>query len=170
MISPRFVFDNLSFSLESLDKWERLIIADALEPESFQDGQVVVQQVRARILNFVVWFFVELCLQGDQGDEFFIIMEGKAIVTQCPVEGEERKEVNVLIINFPFHFLTRLVNSDPRTTLGRSLCWMKGRELLRWPPKDLSSVSSWTVPGDRINNRELHHRNWRRKNLDRKLG
>ena len=51
MISPRFVFDNLSFSLESLDKWERLIIADALEPESFQDGQVVVQQVRARILN-----------------------------------------------------------------------------------------------------------------------
>ena len=114
--------------------------------------------------------FVALCLQGDQGDEFFIIMEGKAIVTQCPAEGEETKEVNVLIINFHSHFLTRLVNSDPRTTLGRSLCWMKGRELLRWPPKDLSSVSSWTVPGDRINNRELHHRNWRRKNLDCKLG
>ena len=114
--------------------------------------------------------FVELCSQGDQGDEFFIIMEGKAIVTQCPAEGEETKEVNVLIINFHSHFLTRLVNSDPRTTLGRSLCWMKGRELLRWPPKDLSSVSSWTVPGDRINNRELHHRNWRRKKLDCKLG
>ena len=60
MISPRFVFDNLSFSLESLDKWERLIIADALEPESFQDGQVVVQQVRARILNFVVWFLLNI--------------------------------------------------------------------------------------------------------------
>ena len=30
---------------ECLDKWERLIIADALEPEAFQDGQVVVQQV-----------------------------------------------------------------------------------------------------------------------------
>ena len=66
--------------------------------------------------------FVELCLQGDQGDEFFIIMEGKAIVTQCPAEGEETKEVKVLILNFPSHFLTRLVNSDPRTTLGRSLC------------------------------------------------
>ena len=66
--------------------------------------------------------FVELCLQGDQGDEFFIIMEGKAIVTQCPAEGEETKEVNVLILNFHSHFLTRLVNSDPRTTLGRSLC------------------------------------------------
>ena len=60
MISPRFVFDNLPFSLESLDKWERLIIADALEPESFQDGQVVVQQVRAKILNFVVWFLLNI--------------------------------------------------------------------------------------------------------------
>ena len=38
---------NFCFNLfpECLDKWERLIIADALEPEAFQDGQVVVQQV-----------------------------------------------------------------------------------------------------------------------------
>ena len=38
---------NFCFNLfpECLDKWERLIIADALESEAFQDGQVVVQQV-----------------------------------------------------------------------------------------------------------------------------
>ena len=34
-----------------------------------------------------------LCLQGDHGDEFFIIMEGFASVTQCPAEGEATKEV-----------------------------------------------------------------------------
>ena len=31
--------------------------------------------------------------QGDHGDEFYIIMEGAASVTQCPEEGEETKEV-----------------------------------------------------------------------------
>ena len=41
---------------ESLDQWERLIIADALEPEAFQDGQVVVQQVSLFFL-FVVCCF-----------------------------------------------------------------------------------------------------------------
>ena len=38
----------------------------------------------------------EVCLQGDQGDEFFIIMEGLAIVTQCPADGEQTKEVKDL--------------------------------------------------------------------------
>ena len=32
--------------------------------------------------------------KGDQGDEFFIIMEGLASVTQCPAEGEQTKEVD----------------------------------------------------------------------------
>ena len=35
----------------------------------------------------------ECVYQGDQGDEFFIIMEGLATVTQCPSEGEQTKEV-----------------------------------------------------------------------------
>ena len=42
--------------LESLDKWERLTVADALEPCQFKDGEVVVQQ-------------------GAEGDDFFIIIE-----------------------------------------------------------------------------------------------
>jgi len=80
--------------LECLDQWERLIIADALEPENFQDGEVVVQQ-------------------GDQGDEFFIIMEGLAIVTQCPAEGEQTKEVGKLGPSDYFGEIA-LMNERPR--------------------------------------------------------
>ena len=42
--------------LESLDKWERLTVADALEPVQFDDGQCIVKQ-------------------GDSGEDFFIIVE-----------------------------------------------------------------------------------------------
>ncbi len=42
--------------LESLDTWERATVADALEPVNFPAGQVVIKQ-------------------GDEGDEFFIIIE-----------------------------------------------------------------------------------------------
>lgn len=53
---------NVTFSItspsptESLDKWERLTVADALEPVQFEDGQKIV-------------------VQGEPGDEFFIILE-----------------------------------------------------------------------------------------------
>ena len=42
--------------LETLDEWERLTVADSLEPVQFEDGEVVVKQ-------------------GDPGDDFFIIVE-----------------------------------------------------------------------------------------------
>lgn len=54
--SKRNAFDSC-FS-ESLDKWERLTVADALEPVQFEDGQKIV-------------------VQGEPGDEFFIILEVK---------------------------------------------------------------------------------------------
>lgn len=41
---------------ENLDKWERLTIADSLEPVQFEDGQEIVRQ-------------------GEPGDDFFIILE-----------------------------------------------------------------------------------------------
>ena len=41
---------------ESLDKWERLTVADALEPCTFQEGDNIVTQ-------------------GEPGEEFFIIAE-----------------------------------------------------------------------------------------------
>ncbi|VDP77973.1 unnamed protein product [Echinostoma caproni] len=43
--------------LDNLDQWERLTVADALEPVRFEDGEVVVRQ-------------------GEAGDDFFIITEG----------------------------------------------------------------------------------------------
>lgn len=42
--------------LENLDKWERLTVADALEPCNFQDGDNVVTQ-------------------GEPGEDFYIIVE-----------------------------------------------------------------------------------------------
>ena len=51
--------------LESLDKWERLTVCDALEPCTFEDGEEIVRQ-------------------GDSGDEFFIIVEvRKFLSTGC---------------------------------------------------------------------------------------
>lgn len=44
--------------LSSLDPWERLTVADALESVSYNDGDVVVRQ-------------------GQHGDDFFIIVEGQ---------------------------------------------------------------------------------------------
>uniref|UniRef100_A0A8P0NY15 cAMP-dependent protein kinase type I-alpha regulatory subunit n=1 Tax=Canis lupus familiaris TaxID=9615 RepID=A0A8P0NY15_CANLF len=63
--------------LESLDKWERLTVADALEPVQFEDGQKIV-------------------VQGEPGDEFFIILEGSAAVLQRRSENEEFVEVGRL--------------------------------------------------------------------------
>lgn len=48
---------------ESLDKWERLTVADALEPVQFEDGEKIV-------------------VQGEPGDDFFIITEVRLIFGQ----------------------------------------------------------------------------------------
>lgn len=45
---------NFCVTVESLDEWERLSVADALEPMQFNDGDVIVEQ-------------------GMPGDDFFII-------------------------------------------------------------------------------------------------
>ena len=42
----------------NLDQWERLTVADALEPVQFADGDSIVEQ-------------------GEKGNDFFIIVEGK---------------------------------------------------------------------------------------------
>lgn len=63
--------------LESLDKWERLTVADALEPVGFDDGDTIVRQ-------------------GEPGDDFYIIVEGTALVLQRRAEGEEPAEVGRL--------------------------------------------------------------------------
>ena len=62
---------------ENLDKWERLTVADALEAVSFDENEVVVTQ-------------------GEPGNDFFIIVEGTAVVTQFRNEGEDPVEVGRL--------------------------------------------------------------------------
>jgi len=63
--------------LESLEKWERMTIADALEPVQFDDGQEIVRQ-------------------GEPGEDFYIITEGQAIVLQRKSDNEEPIEVGKL--------------------------------------------------------------------------
>ncbi|CAE1297534.1 PRKAR [Acanthosepion pharaonis] len=63
--------------LDNLDKWERLSIADALEPVQFDDGQQIVRQ-------------------GEPGEDFFIITEGTAAVLQRRADNEEPIEVGRL--------------------------------------------------------------------------
>ncbi|XP_023302539.1 cAMP-dependent protein kinase type I regulatory subunit isoform X2 [Lucilia cuprina] len=64
--------------LESLDKWERLTVADALELVNFEDGETIVKQ-------------------GEPGDDFYIIVEGCAVVLQRRAEqGDEPAEVGRL--------------------------------------------------------------------------
>lgn len=62
---------------ESLDKWERLTVADALEPVSFYDGETIVRQ-------------------GEPGDDFYIIVDGTALVLQYKTEGDKPMEVGRL--------------------------------------------------------------------------
>ncbi|XP_055335196.1 cAMP-dependent protein kinase regulatory subunit-like isoform X2 [Paramacrobiotus metropolitanus] len=62
--------------LKNLDKWELLTVADALEVlPKYNDGDIVIRQ-------------------GQKGDDFFIIIEGNAVVLQHP-EGKENEEVVV---------------------------------------------------------------------------
>ena len=58
---------------DSLDQWERLVVADALESVSFNDSAAVVKQ-------------------GEPGDDFFIIVEGTAVVLQV---GTYRRAMGV---------------------------------------------------------------------------
>lgn len=59
----KFLIIKLDNYAESLEKWERYTVADALEPCSFEDGETIVKQ-------------------GEPGDDFYIIVEGRAVVMQ----------------------------------------------------------------------------------------
>ncbi|XP_071813960.1 cAMP-dependent protein kinase regulatory subunit-like isoform X1 [Apostichopus japonicus] len=63
--------------LENLDEWERLTVADSLESVQFEDQEKIV-------------------VQGEQGDDFFMIIEGQAAVLQRRAEGEDFIEVGRL--------------------------------------------------------------------------
>lgn len=87
--------------LESLDKWERLTIADALVPITFPDGHTVVEQ-------------------GHAGEDFYIIEEGKAIVFQRKNEDEQQVEVSQLGPGDYFGEIALLFNRPRAATVRAS--------------------------------------------------
>ncbi|XP_077172343.1 cAMP-dependent protein kinase type I-beta regulatory subunit isoform X2 [Paroedura picta] len=84
--------------LESLDKWERLTVADALEPVQFEDGEKIV-------------------VQGEPGDDFFIITEGTASVLQRRSANEEYVEVGRLGPSDYFGEIALLLNRPRAATV-----------------------------------------------------
>jgi cAMP-dependent protein kinase regulator len=42
--------------LETLTKWERMTVADAIEPVTFKDGEMIIKE-------------------GDMGDKFYVVVE-----------------------------------------------------------------------------------------------
>jgi len=84
--------------LENLDKWERLTVADALEAVNFEDQAVVVKQ-------------------GEPGDDFYIIVEGNASVTQYRSEGEESVEVGTLGPSHYFGEIALMLNRPRAATV-----------------------------------------------------
>lgn len=87
--------------LDSLDKWERLTIADALVPITFPDGHTVVEQ-------------------GHAGEDFYIIEEGSAIVLQQKNEDEPLVEVGQLGPGDYFGEIALLFNR-PRAATVRAI-------------------------------------------------
>lgn len=79
LIVSHFFFWNFFSFAESLDKWERLTVADALELVSFEDGETIVKQ-------------------GEAGDDFYIIVEGCAVVLQQKNEVRYRFLVSVWLL------------------------------------------------------------------------
>jgi len=84
--------------LESLDQWERLTVCDALEPCSFEDGE-------------------EIVVQGQPGDDFFIIVEGNAVVLQRRNESEEPIEVSRLGVSDYFGEIALVLNRPRAATV-----------------------------------------------------
>uniref|UniRef100_G3U963 Protein kinase cAMP-dependent type I regulatory subunit beta n=1 Tax=Loxodonta africana TaxID=9785 RepID=G3U963_LOXAF len=84
--------------LESLEKWERLTVADALEPVQFEDGEKIV-------------------VQGAPGDDFYIITEGTASVLQRRSPNEEYVEVGRLGPSDYFGEIALLLNRPRAATV-----------------------------------------------------
>lgn len=61
--------------LQGLDEYQRLTVADALQPRDFGEGEVILRE-------------------GDKGDDFYIVEEGEVKVTKEGVEGEVSKRLS----------------------------------------------------------------------------
>jgi cAMP-dependent protein kinase regulator len=84
--------------LDSLDKFERMTVADSLEQVLFDDNETIV-------------------VQGEKGDDFYIIVEGMAVVKQTPVDGENAQEVGNLTVGNYFGEIALLLDRPRAATV-----------------------------------------------------
>jgi cAMP-dependent protein kinase regulator len=100
--------------LAQLTEYEILTIADALQEESFKDGDVI-------------------CKQGDSGDTFYIIKEGAAICTQKNASGAEGEVAR--LANGAYFGEIALMTSKPRqatvTVIGDLKCLTLDRKTFK---------------------------------------
>ena len=80
--------------LQSMDHYERSKLADAIKEETFKPGDAVIKQ-------------------GENGNVFYMILEGEAVATKSFEEGQEAKEVMQYKLGDYFGELALLKN-EPR--------------------------------------------------------
>jgi hypothetical protein len=115
--------------LESLDKWERLTVADALETVSFEENETIVKQ-------------------GEPGNDFYIIVEGCATVLQQrgEVSFTNSREISTKLTRFSRHRMRnhqKSADSVHPTTSVRLLSSWIDHVLLPSSRVRLSNVSNW---------------------------
>lgn len=85
--------------LSSLDKFERMTVADSLEQVVFDDQEIIVRQ-------------------GEKGDDFYIIVEGMAVVKQKPNdESDSEQEVGNLTMGNYFGEIALLLDRPRAATV-----------------------------------------------------
>ncbi|GAM17152.1 hypothetical protein SAMD00019534_003270 [Acytostelium subglobosum LB1] len=91
--------------LKHLEKYERVSLADALEPCTFQSGEIIVRE-------------------GDSGDKFYIIVEGEVKVTKK--KGDVEEEVSRRLHSGDYFGEIALLLDRPRaatvTSVGVTKC------------------------------------------------
>ena len=65
--------------LENLTHEERYIVADALEPVTFKNGEIIIQQ-------------------GDPGEDFYIIIEGTVVCMQYARKGRYKSDYKLILL------------------------------------------------------------------------
>lgn len=108
------VFLNSVPLLASLSRDEKLKLASVLEEQAFKPGEKIIVEVCAKeTLCSIVALqrATEKLLQGDVGDQFYIIKEGEAVVTKGSQEGEKR--IN-LLFKADFFGERALLTDEPR--------------------------------------------------------
>ena len=94
----RNLLRNVPF-LKVLQDYEILLVADALQPVNPAKGEVIVKQ-------------------GDDGDEFFIILEGECVVSKKEEGEEDEKEVGRLRSGAYFGELALMQNAPRAATVS----------------------------------------------------